>query len=84
MRGSLGSAAKEVGWCDEAVHEGELVPTISRRGQPDEMGTDDTMGRLVKVGLFGFKNDILSTPPSSMLHRAWGGSCRQRRRFSSG
>ena len=31
MRGSAASAAKEVGRCDEAVHEGELVLTVSKR-----------------------------------------------------
>lgn len=33
MRGSLGSAAKEVGRCDVAVHEGKLVPAFLRRGE---------------------------------------------------
>ena len=31
MRGRPISAAKEVGRCDEAVHEGELVLTVSKR-----------------------------------------------------
>ena len=33
MRGSLGSAAKEVGRCDEAVHKGELAPEFLRGGE---------------------------------------------------
>ena len=33
MRGRPISAAKEVGRCDEAVHEGELVPAFLRGGE---------------------------------------------------
>ena len=72
MRGNLGSAAKEVGRCDVAVHEGELVPAVSKGGaksermtRTDEMGKDGTMDKLVKVGLFDFKSDVLAARPYS-------------------
>ena len=38
MRASPASAAEEVGWCDEAVHRGELVPAVFKRGR--RVGTE--------------------------------------------